>query len=325
MDLTRDSPVERWQQLQRDLATLGHPPGPIDGLPGPLTFRAIDAFLSTLHGDVARYMSVPGWLVDAIHLRAAPAAGLVLTDGASDDQLAGGVPSSTSAIVGGVDRTPPEGVRWRNWRDDEVKKLRGKGSHQKRTIVVHESVTSKGFGRGGVIDVLTRRHLGVQLVVHRNGEVSQHADLLASSPHAGGGKNTGSVGLELVSPYYGSRATADDTVIDARWAHKGRYITLSLEQLESCWIVAQWLAEQLVIPLTWPGIAVDDKFVWGRKKGAYAPGLVAHCRWHHSDGLYAEHFMLCRHRGYSPEDAVTQTMAAAQKGGRGVVTTDHWR
>ena len=313
VDLTRDSEPDRWRHLQSDLLALGHAPGPIDGLPGPKTFGALDAMMTTTQADVARFKAVPGWLADGIHRAASGDLSSVLTPGAA--------PPSTSAIVGGGDVEAPPGLDWINYRDPSVPKLRGKGLRDKTTIVLHESVTRTWHQAA---NVLMRRHLGVQVMVTRDGKIRQTQDIKSICAHAGAGKNGSSLGVEVVGPYYGSRAVKGDTVIKGPSFHKGRYIVPPVVQLEATYQLVIWLAELLEIPVTFPGLAVNDLFVWGRVKGGYRPGIAAHCRWAHADALVPEHFIICRHRGHDIDTAYIRTLKAAETGSRSNGTREHW-
>ena len=129
---------------------------------------------------------------------------------------------SNMAIIGGRRVHAPEGIRWRNYEDDEfIQPLKSRPRRRwhgpaPKQIVVHESVTSTWEG---AVNVLTRRHLGIQVMIHKDGTVSQHADLLRLCPHAGAGRNN-SVGIEIVNRYYGKYAKPGDKTIKAPWAHK---------------------------------------------------------------------------------------------------------
>jgi hypothetical protein len=151
-------------------------------------------------------------------------------------------------------------------------------------------------------------------MVERDGTITQHAPISRATFHGGSGHNSRSIGLECVSPYYGSRAKSKDLVIDAKWAHRKRYILPKLEQAEAVFKLTRWLSVEHDIPLAFP--CVDDEagvFKWGRNKdGAQGAGVIAHHRWHHADGLFFEHYCAVRSlRGLSAEDAFKATVLAA--------------
>lgn len=219
-----------------------------------------------------------------------------------------------SAVIHDKLVAPPMVSSWLNWMHGPVKKLRGHGYHQKSGTILHESVT-KTWRQA--VNVLLRRRLGVQIVIHTDGSVTQHADLLAQCSHCGGGRNKGTIGIEAVNRYYGKHAQRGDAVIDAVWAHKRRYILPTQEQMGTLWTVVQWLAsERAGVPLAFPAVTGPD-FYWGRVKvSPKASGIVAHHRSAHADGLFAEHYLLCRNMGMVHPVAWDTTIAAASCGRR---------
>ena len=183
-------------------------------------------------------------------------------------------------------------------------------------IVLHESVTSS---RKATERVLKKRKLSVHFMVDRDGTITQHAPVSRATFHAGSGHNSRSVGLEMVSPYYGSRAKKNDQVIAARWAHKKKYILPSEEQAEASFKLIRWLCTMHDIPLEFACIDEDDRqFKWGRyKERAGNPGVLAHHRFHHADALFFEHYAASRHiSSLSPADAYKCTKEAAASGKR---------
>ena len=200
----------------------------------------------------------------------------------------------------------------------------GKGAalrHGKRRraldqIVLHESVTSSGRA---TVRVLKKRRLSVHFMVDRDGSITQHAPVSRATYHAGSGHNSRSVGLEMVSPYYGSRAKKGDEVIRARWAHKKKYILPGAEQAEASFRVIRWLCCIHDIPFTFSCVDEGDmRFRWGRDKDrASRPGILAHHRFHHADGLFFEHYAAARHiSGLDPVSAYEATKSAASSGKR---------
>ena len=195
----------------------------------------------------------------------------------------------------------------------------GKRRRDLDQIVLHESVTSS---RRATERVLKKRRLSVHFMVDRDGSITQHAPVSRATYHAGSGHNSRSVGLEMVSPYYGSRAKKGDEVIKARWAHKKRYILPSAEQAEASFKVIRWLCCLHDIPFQFSCVDEDAlKFKWGRdKEGASRPGILAHHRFHHADALFFEHYAAARHlSGLDEADAYECTKSAASSGKR--VTT----
>lgn len=188
-------------------------------------------------------------------------------------------------------------------------------------IVFHESVTRT---RDKTIAVLKARKpkgtLGVHVIVDRDGSVSQHAPLSRYTIHGGSVHNKRSVSVEVVNPYYGSAADDDEPDIKAVWAHKGWYVLPSVKQLESVWAVTLRVLDLVpTIPVSFPG-QNGRQFRWGPFVGNNAkkcpPGIMAHHRTAHADGLFPEHYVFLRHLGESPESAYELTLEAASSGKR---------
>jgi len=190
-------------------------------------------------------------------------------------------------------------------------------------IVIHESVTGS---RVATLGVLQRRGLGVHYVVDRDGSITQHVPLAMACAHAEGfGQrslhNERSVAIEVVNRYYGAGASQGDHVIDAVWAHRGRYIVPTGVQLEAVWQLVMGTASELELDVTFPGVqrmlkVGPKRFVWGRIKTHEVPGVVAHARWAHADGLFVEHYLLLRSLGHEPGPALQHTIDAASRGVR---------
>lgn len=192
-------------------------------------------------------------------------------------------------------------------------------------IVIHESVTRT---RAATVGVLRHKGLGVHLIVDRDGSVTQHAPLSSACAHAEGfGRpslhNERSVAVEVVNRYYGAKVLDGEDTIPAVWAHRGVYILPAAVQLEALWSVLRVLEAELVLPLAFPGWRRDwlgrRRFVWGRLKRHEIPGVMAHHRWHHADGLFPEHYCLVRSLGWSPAEAYQLTITAASSGLRKTV------
>ncbi len=184
-------------------------------------------------------------------------------------------------------------------------------------IVLHESVTSS---RAKTVQVLKARGLSVHVIVDRDGSVTWHAPLADQCAHAGGKHNRRSIAVEVVNRYYGSQADDGVPDIEAVWAHRGWYILPTLAQCESTWQVVVGLHERIsTIPLDFPGIEAGG-FRWGRysvlKRLRPPPGVVAHHRFDHADGLFPEHYCYLRALDYVPAEAYRLTVVAASSGKR---------
>lgn len=203
-----------------------------------------------------------------------------------------------------------QGKQLRHW---------SRGTTKTTEIVIHESVTR---GRDTTLSVLANRGLSVHLTVDLDGTVEQHAPLDRQCAHAGSPHNKRSVAVEVINRYYGDKAIEGERVIDAVWVHKGRYIMPPAVQLEAVWqTVVHVIASCPTIPRTFPGVVLGA-FVWGRypwlrkTPTKRPPGIAAHHRWDHADGLVPEHYCVLRDLGHSPAAAYQHTLDAAQSGKR---------
>lgn len=188
-------------------------------------------------------------------------------------------------------------------------------------IVIHESVTSS---RAKTVAVLAARGLGVHIIIDRDGSVTEHVPLNHATAHAGSLYNSRSVAIEVVNRYYGSQGDDGDPDIKTAWAHREWYILPTPAQLEAVWHTIKGIVDACpTIPLKFPAAPDDSsEFTWGRfpllKRPILgrAPGVVAHHRTDHADGLFIEHYCVLRHRGFLSGAAYTRTVIAAQEPSR---------
>ncbi len=185
-------------------------------------------------------------------------------------------------------------------------------------IVVHESVSASVES---TLTTLRSKGYGVHLIVSPTGEVTQHAPLVDECAHAGvadthppSTHNDRSVAVELVSPYYEpEQLEPGQVVIDARWAHRGRYLMPSLPALEAVWRAIQWVREQVpTIPLAFPSVDAQGRYRWGRDpRHNVGGGVRAHAAWNHSDGHVPTFYILLRSLGFEADDAYAETIRVA--------------
>lgn len=173
---------------------------------------------------------------------------------------------------------------------------------------------SRGEADDATERVLDRRHLGVHLMIgvapDGAAQVVQHNDLRDALSHTGRPVNDLSVGLEIVNPYYGE-AGIWTQIIDAPWAHKGRYTLPLLVQVEAAFQIIEvlWAASapdrpQIQIPRTFWGQS-GDSFSLSPVDGDKArAGVLAHYHYgHHADGAWVALYCAIRARGLSPADS----------------------
>lgn len=180
-----------------------------------------------------------------------------------------------------------------SWMDDKlVRKFKSRprrGGPRPTEIVVHESVTTSA---AKTMAVLSAKGYGVHFMVDLDGTITQHVDVARATAHAGGKHNDQSVGIEIVNPYYGSRALPGQQVIEAPWAHKGLYAVPFSAQVESLAGLFRELFK----------LGIEPTFV-GASKGKYVdhetgltmgklvdktprPGVWAHTYFDHGDGAW---------------------------------------
>jgi len=210
-------------------------------------------------------------------------------------------------------------------------------THTVDRIVVHESVTKDG-DVGGLLDsterVLRRKKYniggrkvsaGVHLMCDAgDGELVQHNDLQLDALIHAGTHNRYAIGVEVVNPYYEDIAPDHGpwhTVIDARWAHKKRYVVPTTKQLETLVAVIDALTDCAIdgidIPFSFAGMK-GRRMAMGRAPHAASSirktgGIWAHCYTQHADGAFPvlySYLRLCE--GLSPEDAMRSAIYAAE-------------
>jgi len=196
-------------------------------------------------------------------------------------------------------------------------------------LVIHESISAT---KEGAIRTLLNakdkktgesRPLSVHFIVDTNGSVSQHLPLELAGVHADGNgtdHNIKSIGVEFINLVnVVNSSNYNRTIEDVPWVAGHRYVIPPANQLESCWQLVQRLCSggNGVLTLQFPACQINGNsatFYWGRWGGSLnANGVMAHCRWGHSDGLYIEHYCLARFLGFSPSEAATVTNNKAQE------------
>lgn len=211
-------------------------------------------------------------------------------------------------VVAGVDVQVPADLHVRNYRDPDVTRFSGRDrtGGQVNELILHETVTRSV---ASTVKVLRARELGVQLIVGPDGEVTQHGDLAHDRLAHAGGHNGPSVGIEVVNPYYPKYASAKlpwKRIIDAPWAHEGRYVVPTPEQAEATAQLVQLLTSGdlngLAIPRVWRGLA-GTKLAMSRTRDGEqrAPGIYAHTYFHHADGAWLALYAWLRLEAGLPE------------------------
>ena len=220
----------------------------------------------------------------------------------------------------------PCGLDVTNFHDPEVHRFTGRDRSGRAVteVIVHESVTRSA---ADTVAVLKRRRLGVHLVVAADGRVIQHGDLAHDRLAHAGGHNGPSVGIEVTNPYYPKYLRDGlpwSRVIDARWAHRGRYVLPTPEQAEATSRLVGWLtspaAEGLSIPRTWIGLD-GARLAMGRVEGAdqRRPGVYAHHAFGHADGSWLVLYAWLRLEAGLAPCAAYEEAAGRAEGARRVI------
>ena len=205
---------------------------------------------------------------------------------------AGILPGMSNIIVGGVELSPPGALVVENYKMAGVVRFKNakRGAKPVNELILHETVTSSSRA---TVDVLNQRGLGVQFIIGPDGIVRQHGDLIEDEHWHASQHNDNSVGIEVVNPYYPKFRPSNSPwteVIDAPWAHEGKYVVPTLDQAEATFLLTEWLTSSesgLQIPRTWKGLK-GRKMHFGRVPGAEkrAPGIYAHYYFGHADGCW---------------------------------------
>lgn len=185
----------------------------------------------------------------------------------------------------------PEGMQVLNFKTSGVHRFVNQKRVQPVTeLIIHETVTS---GAKATLDVLLQRNLGVHLIVGSDGTVYQHGDLKDDMLWHAAEHNPASVGIETVNPYYPKympRGGAWSRVIDAPWAHGGKYCVPTPTQAETVCELTSWLtslsAEGLQIPRRWVGLSEQRMAMHLLPHSAAGPGIYAHQYFGHTDGAW---------------------------------------
>ncbi len=211
---------------------------------------------------------------------------------------------SNCIVVGGESVLAPEdllnlGISVRNFQDDGLLRFQSKGRKLKlRHLVIHES--AGGVDGYRTVARLDKKGLGVHLVVHPNGDVSCHADLLDDRLVHCGQINRSSIGLEVINPYAPSRAKppfgAEIPADWWTWVPKGgrrAYLTPTNEQMRTIMLLVPWVCDLCPdLPLKFPTrhLCRQQRRIgaWNAPKPAKPdPGVVAHRDFAgHADGRW---------------------------------------
>ncbi len=233
-------------------------------------------------------------------------------------------------VIGGKLFEPPEGLELLNFLEPAVPCFKA-GRRAKtpiKELVIHETVTT---GVTATIAILQRRKLGVHFIVGPDGAVTQHNDLAYDRVAHAPPHNKYSVGIEIVTPYYPmylGEGQPWKQAIEAKWAHKKRYVVPTIAQAEATCRLIEWLTSERAIPLEIPRRWLGQKknsMVMGRLLTGRLPasGIYAHTYFGHADGAWPVLYAWLRiEAGLDQETAYVEAVRRATGNLRRVDLTD---
>ena len=164
----------------------------------------------------------------------------------------------TAMKAGASNQDRIDSLRWDT--SENIQRLHRTGTRELvdvTELVIHESVTTSWLSTQRV---LANRDLGVHLMIHEDGMVSQHGELTDIMSHCPK-HNANSVGIEVVNPYE-PRFMGEDCpwveYINAPWAHRGSYVLATQAQCEALADVIADLIKRLDIEPIWHGLKIGD-------------------------------------------------------------------
>ena len=203
-------------------------------------------------------------------------------------------------------------------------------------LVIHETAGGfrqiKSSGEGGkdsvAVRTLGKRGLSTHFTILRTGQIKQHAPLdtktFASSP-----KNNNSIGVDLINPVIVKKKDSKEDyvnksdqetaypLLDKGFARSGHLLNTPA-QCEALWQLIKKLETKLPnFKIVFPSADDGGSFAPAKGKNYKDPGIVAHVRWHHADGAFAEYYCLARSSGISKMEAWYASVGAAAKRGLG--------
>ena len=215
--------------------------------------------------------------------------------------------------------------------------LRDRPPEQVTRVVIHE--TAGGFGNvksnaeGGdpkAVKTLLKRGLSTHFTITRTGAVRQHASTDKVAIHGPG--NPTSIGIDLVNPVsvskketkarYVNKSDSDTAypILDRGLLRKGHLLNTP-EQCEALWqLLKKLVAKHPNLKMQFPcADAGGGSFKTGKDPRHKNPGIIAHQRDHHADGVFSEYFCVARSKGLSKMQAWYAAVgAAATHGDKGI-------
>jgi hypothetical protein len=201
----------------------------------------------------------------------------------------------------------PEGIILNNYLDEEEPRFKSYKvdiiKKPLKWIVLHET---SGNTASRCKETLLNKGLGVQLILERNGILSQHGDLFLDRMYHASILNNQSIGIEVVNPYapslMGKNLYRRNTIPAEWWTWcpdklDRRYVLPTQEQLKTLEKLIPFLCVELSIPYIFPTIGLNKTQRKVNPSGFLRrlipeSGIVAHQDFaSHADGRYLVEYL----------------------------------
>lgn len=233
----------------------------------------------------------------------------------------------SSLLVRGLEVATPSGLVVENFNMAGVVRFKNapRTARVVSEVILHETVTTSVRA---TVDVLQQRGLGVHIIIGPDGIIHQHGDLFDDELWHASQHNGPSVGIEVVNPYYPRYRPTNSpwtTVIDAPWAHEGKYVVPTVDQAEACCQFTSWLcgenSDAIQVPRIWHGMRADGRMTFGLVPSAAkcSPGIYAHYYFGHCDGAWLALYCWLRMVAELSVDDAYLTAVTRATGARGSV------
>jgi hypothetical protein len=201
-------------------------------------------------------------------------------------------------------------------------------------LIIHE--TGGGFGQvkssgeGGkdprAIKSLAAEGFSTHFTISRTGQIKQHAPL-GNRTKASGPVNAATVAVDLVNPPIQSSSekkkkfvnkSEKETaypILDQGFMRTGHLLNTPA-QCEALWqLIKKVQGKASNFPIQFPCSAGEGGFAPAKATGYKNPGIIAHQRFNHADGVFAEYYCLARSKGIQKMKAWYAAAGAASKRG----------
>ena len=199
-------------------------------------------------------------------------------------------------------------------------------------IIIHE--TGGGFGnapsniKGGepkALRTLIADGHSTHFTITRGGTVRQHTKLTRVARH--GPENRTSIGVDLVNfpilksekikKNWVNRSTDSEAypVLDKGFMRPGHLLNTPAQCEAMFQLIRKCMTKAPNIPMVFPCADKGGSFTEARDPRHGNPGIIAHQRHNHADGVFVEYYCMCRSKGIPKMKAWYASVGAAAKRG----------